>query len=116
TYVAEIDEQPIQLALKHIERGRELAPPGARSHDQFPFAGGDRRAAKSRRRFDLDPPRLDALGLGQVEPEHAVLQLGRDPAALDLIAQDERPVEVAGAVFLMNRTSVVRDRRLNAGV
>ena len=31
-------------------------------------------------RLDLDPPRLGALGLGQDEPEDAVLELGGDPA------------------------------------
>src|SRR5207248_1399064 len=45
--------------------------------------------------LDLDPSRLGALGLGEHQAEHAVPQLGRDPAPLHLIAEDEGAEEVA---------------------
>ena len=40
--------------------------------------------------LDLDPTGLGPIGLGEVQPEDAVLQLGGDPLALDLVAEDER--------------------------
>src|SRR5207244_1572403 len=49
--------------------------------------------------LDGDLPRLGGLDLRQVQRQHAVLQLRPDAAGVHLLADPERPEEVAGLVL-----------------
>jgi len=81
------------------------APEGARAlHEEYRVADFHRSALNDVATNDEDetiPVFRHDRGLGQREAEDAVLQLGRDPGPLDLVAQDERAVEVGDVVLLV---------------
>ena len=59
-------------------------------------------------RLDLDAAGPSAIGLGQEKPQDAILQLGRDSFAIDLVAEDERPVIITQAILFVNEPAPLR--------
>ena len=67
-------------------------------------------------RFDLDPACPDAIGLGEEDPEDAVGQFRGDPVAVDLVAEDERPLIIPEAILLVQETSAFGSARIDPGI
>ena len=61
-------------------------------------------------RLDLDPSRLDGVGLGQTHNEDSTAKFRRDLAGIDVLTDRKRPVEVADAVLPVEIVHVLLPR------
>src|SRR5689334_10446453 len=97
---------------RHAYEDVSMAPgsPGRGHNQRIRSVRADPSCSRLRGRLDLDPARLGPLGLRQDQPEDAVAHLGADAGPIDLVAQDERAVELARPVFFVDQAGIFGHR------